>query len=598
MHNVYLFQPQYDLEINNKTNYWFPYSVGCIWSYASQFSDIIQNFKLKELGFRRERHEDICKRLDNPVICGFSTYVWNREYNLGLAKKIKKTWPNCIIVFGGPMVNECFLEKYNFIDCVILVEGEENFVNLCRSIIKNTPYEKIYKESRLKNLDIPSPYLMGLFDKIVMDNPDAIWAMTVETNRGCPYACTFCDWGGLNYSKVYKFSADRVIQEFEWAVKNKVSYVYVADANFGMFKERDLDIAKRLSTIIENSCIESINLQYAKNSNEVVFEIAKLIGKRNRGITVSLQSLNDSTLLDIKRKNMQINQIERTLQLSEEFGVGTYTEMILGLPNETLESWKDGLCKLLEMGQHQSIEIWFTNILENSELARTEIMKKYDIKTVRALDYVALYNNTENEIYPEYMDLVTSTNTMTTEELIEGYLYGWMIIHFHINGYTQIYAKYLREIYKISYREIYDSFFKIIKEDVLFKLHFDKFKNILKHYVKTGRFISKEKIKGHALHMYSAEFVYENKEHVYNMFLKILKYNNADTKDIFILQKNFVYDINSKYPINIFNIDINVKTWNLEKTDYKIESKFTDYKNRDVYTVRRSGVLKNILTIQ
>jgi radical SAM superfamily enzyme YgiQ (UPF0313 family) len=598
MYNVYLYQPQYDLEINNQTNYWIPYSVGCIWSYASQFDDIRNNFTLKELGFKREKHEEICSRLENPKICGFSTYVWNREYNLGLAEKIKNMWPECIIVFGGPMVNESFLKKYSFIDCIILVEGEESFVKLCHSVIENVSYEKIYRESRIKNLDMPSPYLTGLFDNIVKENPDAVWAMTLETNRGCPYACTFCDWGGLNYSKIYKFSVDRVIAEFEWAANNNVGYIYVADANFGMFKDRDLDIARRVSNIVKNSCIESINVQYAKNSNETIFEIAKLFGKKSRGVTLSLQSLNDDTLIDIKRKNMEVNQIEKTLELSEKFGIGTYTEMILGLPNETVESWKDGLCNILEMGQHQSIEIWFANILENSELAQSNSIEKYGIKTIKALDYLALYNNIENEVYHEYMDIIVETNTMTTEELIESYLYGWLIINFHIHGYTQLYAKYLREIYKISYREIYDSFFKIIKKDKLFKSHYVKFKNILKDYLTTGKFISKEKIKGHALHMYSAEFVYNNREHVYNMFLKILKNNNAINEDISILQKNFVHDVNLNYPITIKNININTKTWILEKTNYKIESKFTDYKTRDFYSVRRSGVLKNILTIQ
>ena len=215
MFNVYLFQPQYDLVISNQTNYWLPYSAACIWSYASQFDDIIQNFTLKELGFKREKHEEICNRLENPTICGFSTYVWNREYNLGLAEKIKKLWPKCIIVFGGPMVNETFLEKYSYIDSIILVEGEESFVKLCRNVINNTSPKKLYKESRIKNLDMPSPYLLGLFDKIIVDNPNAVWAMTLETNRGCPYACTFCDWGGLNYSKIYKFSIERVVKELK-----------------------------------------------------------------------------------------------------------------------------------------------------------------------------------------------------------------------------------------------------------------------------------------------------------------------------------------------------------------------------------------------
>lgn len=598
MYNVYLFQPQYDQEINNKTNYWIPYSVGCIWSYASQFNDIIDNFTLKELGFRRENHEDVCLRLENPKICGFSTYVWNNEYNLKLAEKIKKLYPSCIIVFGGPMINETFLKKYSFIDCIILSEGEESFVNLCRSIIQNNTYQNIYENNRLKNLDIPSPYLTDVFYNIIKENPNAMWAMTIETNRGCPYMCTFCDWGRLTYSKVYKFSTERVFAEFEWAVNNNVGYLYLTDANFGMFKERDLDIARKLSSIVENSCVESISIQYAKNSNEVVFEIAKLMGKRSRGITVSLQSLNDQTLIDIKRKNMQINQIEKTLQLSEEFGVGTYTEMILGLPNETLESWKDGLCKLLEMGQHQSIEIWFANILENSELAQAETIKKYDIKTVQALDYIGLYNNIEKEIYHEFMDIINSTNTMNVDEMIEGYLYGWLIINFHINGYTELVSKYLRKIHNISYREIYDVFYKLCITDESFSSHYDDFKNIISTYLRTGVIPQHSKVKGHAPHVYSVKFIYDNKDLVNKILSKLLNHFNIEDLDILTLQSNYIYDNEKIYPYEIKNINLNIKNWTSEIKSYTIDSKFENYKNKDFYNRRRLGALKNILTIQ
>ena len=597
MQNIYLFQPQYDLEINNKTNYWFPYSVGCIWSYASQFKDINDNFLLKELFFKREKHETIIERLKNPKICGFSTYVWNKEYNIALAEKIKQVWPNCIIIFGGPMVNEPFLKKYSFIDSIILAEGEESFVNLCRSIINNIDYQKIYKESRLKNLDIPSPYLSGLFDNLVKNNPDALWAMTMETNRGCPYACSFCDWGGVTFSKVHKFPVNRVIAEFEWAVKHNVGYLYLTDANFGMFKERDLEIAKKLSVIVENSCVESISIQYAKNSNEVVYEIAKLMGKRSRGITVSLQSLNDTTLLDIKRKNMQINQIEKTLQLSEEYGVGTYTEMILGLPNETLESWKDGLCKLLEMGQHQSIEIWFANILENSELASENTIKKFNIKTVKALDYIALYNDIEKEKYHEYMDIVNSTNTMNMNEMVEGYLYGWLIINFHINGYTELVAKYLNKIHNKTYREIYDTFYRICLEDKMFFLHHKKFKNIIETYLETGMILKNANVKGHAPHVYSVKFLYDNKHQINKILTKLLKYFKIKDLDILILQSNYIYDTKKTYPYELKNINFNLKKWSKENTSYIINSKFQQHENKDFYNRRRIGALKNILSI-
>ena len=68
------------------------------------------------------------------------------------------------------------------------------------------------------DLDVlPSPHLTGVFDHIVKNNSNYKFHMTLETNRGCPYQCTFCDWGSLTYNKIKKFDIDRVFAEIEWA---------------------------------------------------------------------------------------------------------------------------------------------------------------------------------------------------------------------------------------------------------------------------------------------------------------------------------------------------------------------------------------------
>ena len=72
MNNIYLFQPQYSVDVNGQKSYWLPYSSACIWAYAKTFPDIVANFDLKEIIFQREDHNLILDRLDDPKICGFS----------------------------------------------------------------------------------------------------------------------------------------------------------------------------------------------------------------------------------------------------------------------------------------------------------------------------------------------------------------------------------------------------------------------------------------------------------------------------------------------------------------------------------------------
>ena len=62
-----------------------------------------------------------------------------------------------------------------------------------------------------------------------------------ETNRGCPFQCTFCDWGSATKTKVRKWERDRLFKEIEWFADNKIPYIDCCDANFGIFVERDLE---------------------------------------------------------------------------------------------------------------------------------------------------------------------------------------------------------------------------------------------------------------------------------------------------------------------------------------------------------------------
>jgi len=590
--NLYLFQPQYAVEFRNEDNFWIPYSAGCLWSYASQFDDIRESWNLAGLIFRREPPEQLLTRLHDPKLCGFSCYVWNEKYCLALAQMIKLKWPECRIIFGGPQASGAMLE-FDFIDSIIMAEGEEIFLEILRSLDQHRDLEKFYTKRRLEQLDIPSPYLLGVFDDIIKQNPAAIWSTVIETNRGCPFACTFCDWGGVTYSKVKKFPLDKVQKELEWCSQNSVGYIVLADANFGIFKDRDLEIAKMIRKVADQSKIDSVNIQYAKNSTDIVFEIAKTLGNLSRGITVSVQSMHESTLDAIKRANLDINDIKHMMEMSAKHKVGTYTEVILGLPLETLNTWKQGLTDLLEAGQHTSLDIWFAQPLENSELSTPESRRKYGIQTIRAQNYMPLYNKHDYRDIQEEIEIVCSTNTMTTEDLVEAYLYAWMIIHLHMSGYSQLYARYARHKFNISYQRFYEHVWHRIWCDDPISSHLRDLQITLDTYLRTGRLETQSLANsGHNIHAISYGWLYNNKQQVFGLLRSIAQDLIEIPEGLVCLQENFLVDPTRKYPIET-EMDFDVVNWKNHTKKYQIWSNIEFDTEFDFYRYRRQGLVKN-----
>ena len=273
-----------------------------------------------------------------------------------------KRWKNCIIVYGGPQAR-----KRPWVDKVIYKEGEISFANFL--------LEKDIVVERIKDLNsLPSPYLNGVFDHYFKKYDNYVLNAVLETNRGCPYKCTFCDWGGVTYSKIHKFDLKRIFEELEWFSNHKIEHITCTDANFGIFKERDEKIVDKLIQLkheYEYPYVFSTN--WAKNSNEDILNIALKLKTASmlRKLGLSLQSLNLDVLTNVKRKNMELNNLSNILKQAKERDLEVMVEMILNLPGETKETWIENYCNLLS-NDNIFIDSYPLTVLKNSELGKKE----------------------------------------------------------------------------------------------------------------------------------------------------------------------------------------------------------------------------------
>ena len=440
MKNIYLCQFSI---ISEQKFVLLPYSAGMIQAYAQSIDEINQQYKFHpDIFFIPDDTIKILDQINDPYIVGFSVYLWNLDYSDLIAKEIKKRWKNCIIVYGGPQAR-----KRPWVDKVIYKEGEISFANFL--------LEKDIDVERIKDLNsLPSPYLNGVFDHYFKKYDNYVLNAVLETNRGCPYKCTFCDWGGVTYSKIHKFDLQRIFKELEWFSNHKIEHITCTDANFGIFKERDEKIVDKLIQLKhDNEYPYVFSTNWAKNSNEDILNIALKLKTASmlRKLGLSLQSLNFDVLTNVKRKNMELNNLSNILKQAKERDLEVMVEMILNLPGETKETWIENYCNLLS-NDNIFIDSYPLTVLKNSELGKQEYLQKFNIKTVK----------TETNYgggLKAYEDIVVSTKTMTKKDYHEAWLFTWFLRSMHSNGYLYFIYKFMNIEYGMSIRNFYEYIF-------------------------------------------------------------------------------------------------------------------------------------------
>ena len=576
MKNVYLIQAEITSGPINE--HYLPFSVGCIWSYANQFEDIKSNFKLCDVIWRRDRQTNVLDKIIDPDIVGFSCYVWNHNWNLTLAKKIKNKYPNCLIVFGGPSVNEEWT-NYKFIDVAMFGEGEVAWAELLRLYQDNKFIPRYWNNPRQNDIaNFPSPYTTGFFDKIIEENPDVSWFMMLETNRGCPYHCTFCGWGADYLNKLKNFNLHRVEEEIAWAITHNIHWMFIIDANSGIMKERDVEIAWMIRRAIETpgSKIRRVTFNHAKNLNEHCFEMEKIIQDWTYGLEIAIQSMHQPTLTAAKRINMGMNNLERAYALCRKYGIRYYTELVLGLPEETKETYINGLMQLLELGQHDSVKTYPCTVIPNSEMDTLEYQERYGIKLIYPRD---MYRSPEERIWDdedsshESIAMVSSTASASSQDLADCLSYSWMMSQFHYAGITQLISRYLYHIKDVSYREYYDKFYQILKTDPIGGPLLNNVEKILQNYMVHGE-VPKDDKWGNVVALtlpesYGNDDVYRNKDHFIKLAVQVAEELSELDPSIIELQYAFTKTELQKYPYTIRS-SIDVDRWEFSECVYEV----------------------------
>lgn len=445
-----------------------PYSCGVLQAYADTAEpDANSQFEYMDYVFHTLNGVAVeVERIVNPAIVGLSLYGWNWNRSKKLASMIKKSYPGSMIIVGGPHVpNDIkgWLDEHQMFDIAVHSEGEITWSNIIREYQTSGPesfrYEGIngiswrYKGETVTNrpgeklgkiIDYASPYLKGYLDSSISECKKlnvpaiAVW----ETNRGCPYSCTFCDWGSYTNQKIRQMTDERLDAEIEFFGSN-VNEIHVADANFGILP-RDIEIARKLADQkYSKGILKKVHASFAKNNKDRVLEIVKILHNYRMtegGASLSLQSMNDDVLRVIKRSNISLQAYSDLQKALNELQIPSYTELILGLPEETTTSFLDTMERIVELDP-SDLRVYPLKLFPNAELSNMETREKYRMET-------ALWDLNASPEFPdekELIETVISTRDINHKDMKKLKRLAELIDVMHLGRWTYYLSRYLRD---------------------------------------------------------------------------------------------------------------------------------------------------------
>jgi len=368
-------------------------------------------------------------------IVAATNYVWNTALSYECLRRARQANPSTLTVQGGPHFEYAetsstlkYLRDRPALDYYVVGEGERTFAALVEVVLGGRPHDlsaaglATLREGRLvlggpperiKELDeIPSPYLEGLLDRFLEQGFTPI----LETNRGCPFSCTFCNWGSATVSKIRSFSYDRVCEELTYIARRARGndHLTIADANFGILS-RDRDIALHVENVWRSYGYPGhIHLWYAKNSSHRLIEIAEILGKKVRFL-LAVQSLDMDVLANIKRQNIRLSDYQDLANYARSRNLFTASDLIVGLPGDSLESFRRSLRSLYEQGLDK-VDMFNLLLIPGTELATSQSRERFGLVTRFRLADGCVVKMEDGEVVVESEEVVIATNTLSQDD--------------------------------------------------------------------------------------------------------------------------------------------------------------------------------------
>lgn len=335
------------------------------------YPSIASSIAWSKIDFFKKTQQELINQLNElkiDILC-ISLYIWNvdaLETIQGIKDKLSRPIK---IVVGGPSCDvyrdsDYFLKNPD-IDYAIFSQGEHAFANVLEHEVLKKPLstlttKNLFWKSADKVLKSQfefvkpgrsSPFLENrdLLEQIVNDptHKDYVFIVPYETSKGCPHACSFCDWtAGLTHQAGHR--TFDINSELNLLGSLGLVNFHPSDANFGQHKQ-DIEIAQTMADLKKTKgydfYIRDTNLSKTKKNQ--AFEALNILleAKIVKRAKFAIQDIHPYILKNVNRPDMpwdkhsaMIADIKKRYPESQ-----CELELVIGLPGQTRQSWQETL---------------------------------------------------------------------------------------------------------------------------------------------------------------------------------------------------------------------------------------------------------------
>jgi hypothetical protein len=344
-------------------------------------------------------------------IIGFGVYIWNVVQTTELIRLLKAQRPGLRIVLGGPEVSHETNQQeiVQLSDHVITGWGDVSFPKLCQQLLDGPkPLMKVIQGEQPPLQDIELPY------QYFTDTDLAHRLLYVEASRGCPFKCEFC-LSSLDKT-AWAFELAPFLKELETLYQRGARHFKFVDRTFNLKIDASVQILQFFLDKLKEPDAEGLLVHFEVIPDHLPDKLKLLIMQFPTGVLqfeVGIQSFNESVqkLISRRQDNAQTEANLRWLITSSKAHL--HTDLIFGLPGETMDSFAEGFDRLLAIGP-QEIQLGILKRLRGTPIARhTEAFEMlydnqppYVVRQTKDLDALALQRFTR---MAKYWDLVANS---------------------------------------------------------------------------------------------------------------------------------------------------------------------------------------------